>query len=156
MFICTGCICNVAGVVPFNQTGYIRGVSGTAHRPFPTVSLVGVTVHPHRLYLKRCLAMNHRRYIAWFHSSVRVIFGTWRAADCRPYMHVGGCYRSSAQVVFETLLGDESSPLHCVEPFIFTVYIRKVPYGFALYRIPFLERKKIFLKTPLTFPGNVV
>ena len=30
------------GVVPFNHTGYIRYVPGTAHRPFPTVSLVGV------------------------------------------------------------------------------------------------------------------
>ena len=45
----TGYIGNVAGgiiaaptgVVPFNRTGYIRGVPGTAHRPFPTVSLVG-------------------------------------------------------------------------------------------------------------------
>ena len=37
---------------------------GTAHRPFPTVSLVGGTVRPHRLYMQRCMAMNHRRYIA--------------------------------------------------------------------------------------------
>ena len=40
---------------------------GTARRPFPTVSLVGGFFHPHRLYLSRCLAMNYRRYIAWFH-----------------------------------------------------------------------------------------
>ena len=29
------------GVTPFNHTGYIGDVPGTAHRPFPTVSLVG-------------------------------------------------------------------------------------------------------------------
>ena len=48
----TGYIRNVAGgrlpplrsrwgVVPFNHTGSSRYVSGTAHRPFPTVSLIG-------------------------------------------------------------------------------------------------------------------
>ena len=72
----TGYICNVAGgrlpplqthwwVVSFNRTGYMCNVPGTARRPFPTVLLVGVTVQPHRLYSKRCLAMNHRRYIAF-------------------------------------------------------------------------------------------
>ena len=51
-FIRTGYIRNVAGgrlpplrsrwgVVPFNHTGSSRYVSGTAHRPFPTVSLIG-------------------------------------------------------------------------------------------------------------------
>ena len=59
---------------------------GTAHRPFPTVSLVGGTVEPHGLYLLRGMAMNHRRYIAYFHSTAQVVSGTWRAADCRPYV----------------------------------------------------------------------
>ncbi len=40
-----------------------RRVPGTAHRPFPTVSLMGGTVYPHRLYMQRFMAMNHRRYI---------------------------------------------------------------------------------------------
>ena len=92
-------------VVPFNRTGYIRNAPGTAHRPFPTVSLVGGTVEPHGLYSLRCMvvlraanqnlliaggnhtlipSMNHRRYIAYFHSSAQVVSGTWRAADCRP------------------------------------------------------------------------
>ena len=46
--------------------------------------------------------MNHRRYIAWYHSTAQVLFETWRAADCRPYR------RGTAQpqqVVFETLHG---------------------------------------------------
>ena len=72
-------------VVPFNCTGCIRKVPGTAHRPFPTVSLEGGTIQPHGLYTERCLVvlrtanqnlliaggnytlippMNHRRYIA--------------------------------------------------------------------------------------------
>ena len=68
-------------VIPFNHTGCIRDAPGTAHRPFPTVSLVGGTVHPHRLYSLRCMAMNHRRYIAWFHSTAQVVFDTWRAAS---------------------------------------------------------------------------
>ena len=53
----TGCICNVAGgrlpplrfrwrVLPFNRTGYIRHAPGTAHRPFPTVSLTGPFFQP--------------------------------------------------------------------------------------------------------------
>ena len=64
-------------MVPFIRTGYIRYVvmamnhrryiawfhsaarvvsatpPGTAHRPFPTVSLVGGFFHPHRLYSER-------------------------------------------------------------------------------------------------------
>ena len=70
----------------------------------PTVTLVGGTVHPHGLYMQRCLVvlraanqnlliaggnhtmnspMNHRRYIAWYHSSAQVLFETWRAANSR-------------------------------------------------------------------------
>ena len=36
----------VLGVVPFIRTGYIRSVPGTAHRPFPTVSLEGLFFQP--------------------------------------------------------------------------------------------------------------
>ena len=32
------------------------------------------------------MAMNHRRYIAWYHSSARVVIVKWRAAGCRPYI----------------------------------------------------------------------
>ena len=31
------------------------------------------------------VAMNHRRYIAWYHSTAQVVFETWRAANSRPY-----------------------------------------------------------------------
>ena len=34
-----------------------------------------------------------------------------------PYGFAGRWYRSSTRVIFGTLLGDESSPLHCVVPF---------------------------------------
>ena len=34
------------------------------------------------------MAAGCRRYIASFHSPSQVIFGTWRAADCRPYRRV--------------------------------------------------------------------
>ena len=92
----TGYIRNVAGgrlpplrthrfVIPFIRMGSIRNAPGTAHRPFPTVSLGGGSVQLHGLYSKRGMAMNHRRYIAWLHSTAQVIFETWRAADCRPY-----------------------------------------------------------------------
>ena len=64
------------GVVPFNQTGYIRyGAS------------------PWRGWM----AMNHRRYIVpyirRYHSPAQVIYGTWRAADCRPYNTFVSLYR---------------------------------------------------------------
>ena len=36
----------MSGVVPFNRTGYTCNVPGTAHRPFPTVSLNGFTSAP--------------------------------------------------------------------------------------------------------------
>ena len=51
----------------------------------PTGTSVSGTIHPHGLYMQRSLAMNHRRYIAWYHSSTQVIFETWRAANSRPY-----------------------------------------------------------------------
>ena len=44
-----------------------------------------------------------------------------------PYGFAGGRCRSTAQVLFVTLLGDESSPIHCVIPFIRMSYIRNVP-----------------------------
>ena len=40
------------------------------------------------------MAMNHRRYIAWFYSTIQVIVETWRAAGCRPYGHTGEQLRS--------------------------------------------------------------
>ena len=43
------------------------------------------SIQPHGLYSGRCMAMNHRRYIAWYRSTAQVIIATWRAADCRPY-----------------------------------------------------------------------
>ena len=41
------------GVIPFTCTGSIRSVPGTAHRPFPTVSLMGGSIQPHGLYSRR-------------------------------------------------------------------------------------------------------
>ena len=41
------------GVIPFIHTDYTRKVPGTAHRPFPTVSLISDTFYPHRLYSER-------------------------------------------------------------------------------------------------------
>ena len=64
--------------------------------------LLGGIIQPHMLYSKRCLAMNHRRYIAWYHSTKQVIFETWRAANSRPYTHIDKQYHSTARVVFRT------------------------------------------------------
>ena len=47
--------------------------------------------------------------------------------NSRPYMHAGGWYRSTVRGVFASFCGDESSPLHCVIPFIHTDYSRNVP-----------------------------
>ena len=58
------------------------------------------------------MAMNHRRYIAWYHSSARVLL--------------------------ETLHGDESSPLHCVVPFNRTGYHCNVA-GKGLYLFQILN-----------------
>ena len=46
-----------------------------------------------------------------------------------PYGFAGRRYRSTAQVIFVTLHGDESSPLHCVIPFNHTGCIRNVAGG---------------------------
>ena len=70
------------------------------------------------------MAMNHRRYMAWSLSSTRVVFETPRnGTQAVPYGFAGGWYRLTAQVVFAACHGDESSPLHCVVPFIHTGYI---------------------------------
>ena len=75
------------GVVLFTRTGYIATFPGTARRPFPTVSLVGGFFQPHGLYSLRCLAMNHRRYIAWFRSSTRVLFAMFPTVSlARPFL----------------------------------------------------------------------
>ena len=60
----------------------------------PTVSLVGDTVQPHGLYSECGMAMNHRRYIAWYHSTARVVFGTF------PERHLGRSLRFRWWVYF--------------------------------------------------------
>ena len=88
------------GVVPLIRTGYMRNVAGGRLPPLRqcttflafyrtqignrNVKRCG-SIHPHGLYSSRCLAMNHRRYIAWYRSSAQVVFETWRAASSRPY-----------------------------------------------------------------------
>ena len=84
--------------------------------------LGGGFVYLHRLYMQRGgrgSVQPNRLYSGRFRNGTQAV----------PYGFAGGCYRSSAQVVFETLLGDESSPLHCVVPFIRTGYIRNVAGG---------------------------
>ena len=63
------------------------------------------TIHPHGLYSER----------------------SRNGTQAVPYGFAGEWFRLTAQVVFGTLLGDESSPLHCVVPFNRTLYIRSVP-----------------------------
>ena len=60
----------------------------------PTYTSVSGTVHPHGLYSSRRMAMNHRRYIAWF--------------------------RSSVQTAIAAVDGDGSSPPYYAIPFIYT------------------------------------
>ena len=50
-------------VIPFIYTGDICHAPGTAHRPFPTVSLGGGTIQPHRLYSQRGGRQDCRPYI---------------------------------------------------------------------------------------------
>ena len=59
--------------------------SSTAYggSPSPKGKVLGGTIHPHGLYSLRCLAMNHRRYIAQYHSTTRVILGAF------PERHTG-------------------------------------------------------------------
>ena len=47
-------------VVPFIRTSYIRGAPGTAHRPFPTVSLKGVFFQPGYSKDVRCILLKQR------------------------------------------------------------------------------------------------
>ena len=86
----------------------------------PTVTLVGGFYHPHRLYSKCGLVvlraanqnlliaggnhtmippMNHRRYIAWFHSSARVIFAA------SPERHIGRSLRFCWWVILFNRMG---------------------------------------------------
>ena len=98
---------------------YLRGGFVYPHRLYlqrggrqiaaPTDALIGGTIHPHGLYPER----------------------PRNGTQAVPYGFAGGWILSSARVVFVTLLGDESSPLHCVIPFNHTGYIRYIPYGFA-------------------------
>ena len=85
------------------------------------------------------VAMNHRRYIAWFHSTAQVAVGTWRAADCRPYGFAGGFYLC-ARCSYSAERGTAPHPppmavplprrgRFCAVPFIRTGYIRYVACG---------------------------
>ena len=60
----------VGGSVQLNRLYTERGGRQIAA---PTDTLMGGTIHPHGLYSLRCLAMNHRRYIAWYYSTLQVI-----------------------------------------------------------------------------------
>ena len=64
---------------PLPSSGSPLGEPASPEGSFCTVLLGGI-IQPYGLYTLRFMAMNHRRYIAWFHSSIQVIFGTYRAA----------------------------------------------------------------------------
>ena len=93
-----------APIVPTMQNAVPHLIHRLWRSPFPEGEGYGRnTIQPHKLYSKR-----GGRQIA---APTDTLVG----------------HRSSAQVVFETLLGDESSPLHCVVPFNRTGSIRNVP-----------------------------
>ena len=68
-----------------------------------------------------------------YHSTTQVVFGTWRAADCRPYRLVGAEFHSTAQVVFGTFperhIGRSLRFRWWVVPFNRTGCIRNVAGG---------------------------
>ena len=51
----------------------------------PTCTLGRNTNHSYGLYSLRCLAMNHRRYIAWYHLPARVISRDIPGTAHRPF-----------------------------------------------------------------------
>ena len=59
---------NEGVIAPGNQLILIRCAE---HHPYRRG-----TIHPRGLYSGRFVAMNHRRYIAWYHSSAQVIVAT--------------------------------------------------------------------------------
>ena len=79
----------------------------------------------HGLYSERGMAMNHRRYIAWFHSTARVIFETlpaprrgWMALGQRRYIvPCIGRYHSTPQVVIATWRAADCRPYDNVQCF---------------------------------------
>ena len=73
-------------VAPRPSSGSPSGEPASPEGSSCTV-LLGGTIQPHRLYSKRGLAMNHRRYIAWFHSTARVVSGRF------PERHTGRSLR---------------------------------------------------------------
>ena len=121
--------------------------TGTAHRPFPTVSLGGCTSAPIVPTMQNAVPrLIHRLWRSPFPEGEG--YGRNTIQPHRLYSKRGGRqiaaptdtlvgHRSSAQVVFDTLLGDESSPLHCVIPFNHTGYIRNVAGG----RLPPLQTR---------------
>ena len=76
-----------APVVPTMLNAVLRLPTAYGGPPSPKGKVLGGTVHPHRLYSGRCMAMNHRRYstssivvpFGWYGS----IVGTSRAAGSR-------------------------------------------------------------------------
>ena len=89
--------------------------------------LVGGSVQPHELYPQR----------------------PRNGTQAVPYGFAGGWILSPAQVISETLHGDESSPLHCVVPFNHTGYIRNVAGG----RLPPLRTHRWVI--PFTRTGYI-
>ena len=89
----------VMGVIPFNHTSSIRYAPGTAHRPFPTVSLVGVFLNQRipkgprpfsitvncQLSTKKSEATSKRGGLGFFTvSAVWRFFRPWAAAGSLP------------------------------------------------------------------------
>ena len=98
-------------VAPFDCTGCIRDVSRNGTQAVP-YGFAG------RLYLCAHCSYSAERGTALIHR-------LWRS----PFPEGEGLawHHSSTQVIFVTLLGDESSPLHCVVSFNRTGYIRYAP-----------------------------
>ena len=61
------------------RTPYRASSTAYGGPPSPKGKVLRGTVQPHGLYSLCFMAMDHRRYIAWYRSTARVVVGTWRA-----------------------------------------------------------------------------
>ena len=111
-------------VVPFNPTGCNRYVVMVVLRAANQNQLIAGGNHT------LITSMNHRRYIAWYRSTARVISETLhggaprsesKSTDCRGQSHLDSI--------------DESSPLHCVVPFTHTGCIRYIAKPLEVLRL---------------------
>ena len=117
--------CSGGNLPPPGPQGRNRGTFLSVKTNGKTFIIVwGNTIQQNGLYLPRCQplagagwrwvnAATFIPYIGFYHSPAQVVFATWRAADCRPYIKIVTNTAFFAHLIWVSYSGNSKNVIYC-------------------------------------------